>query len=304
MKIAKHTQAEAWANMCFERGLAWGSQKPGDRYVSLTGGSLWDSSKTWWRKIAGPFTGRIGLPAFDLGRENVLHYAAVIRQYRAPFLAGYATTIYDFARLLLECKETLKLKAVFTTASHLYPEWANVIRQALDCKVYSYYGCGECNSIGFQCKEGEAYHISEEHVILEVEFDSGQKSLVGTGEAYLTVGDHHCGCGRSLLSIQKLEGRIHEFLYSITGERVASGVSTVTMRYLDGIDEFQVRQDRLDHILIIMVANKPLTEDIFEYIKRSFRHYLGEQVDVEIRLVDNIPRTRANKRRIIVNEMV
>jgi phenylacetate-CoA ligase len=323
MKIVKHVGTEVWANMSFERGLAWGGLKPGARSVSLTGGSLWSGDQAWWRKLSGPFTGRVALPAFDLGQENLLQYAGVIRNHKAQFLLGYATTIYDLGRLLLESKNFLKLEAVFTTASQLYPEWADIIHQAMDCKVYSYYGCGECNSLGFQCHEGKTYHIPEEHVILEVETDAGQQSLVGIGEVlltdldndampllrykngdYLALSEQHCDCGRSLRLISHLEGRIHDFLYSTTGQRVASGISTVTMRYIDGIDEFQVRQDRLDHVLILVVARQHLPEDTVSYIRQSFRHYLGDQMDVEIRLVDNIPRTRAHKRRIIVNEMV
>jgi phenylacetate-CoA ligase len=323
MKIAKHLGTEAWANMSFERGLAWGGRRPGDRYVVLTGGSLWGSHQTWWRKIIGPFTGKIGMPALDLGRANILQYAEVVRTYKVAFLVGYATTIYDFARLLLERKETLKLEAVFTTASHLYPEWADTIRQAMGSKVYSFYGCGESNSMGFQCNEGQTYHIPEEHVILEVESDSGQRSLYGTGGVlltdldndampllryqngdYLTLSSHECNCGRSLMMIFNLEGRIHDFLYNTDGQRVASGISTVTMRYVDGVDEFQVRQDRLNHMVILIVARKPLQDETFAYIKKSFRHYLGDQMDVEIQLVDNIPRTKAQKRRIIINEMV
>jgi phenylacetate-CoA ligase len=323
MKIAKHVETEAWASVSFERGLTWGGCKPGVRSACLTGGSLWGGEKTRWQQFTATFTGRIELPAFDLGRENVLRYAAAIRNSKAPFLIGYATSVYDFARLLLERAQVLPLAAVFTTASHLYPEWADTIREAMNCKVYSYYGCGECNSMGYQCQEGQSYHIPEEHVILEVESDSGQSSFSGTGELlltdldndampllryrngdYLTLSGDPCGCGRSLLLISNLEGRIHDFLYAVNGERVASGISTVTMRYVEDIDEFQVRQDSLNHIKILIVARRPLREEVSSYIRHSFRHYLGEQMDVEIQVVDNIPRTKAHKRRIIINEMV
>ena len=289
MKIAKHSETEAWANMSLERGLAWGGLQPGASYARLTGGSLWGGGKTWRQRISDTLMGRLSLPAFDLGRENVLQYAAVIRQYKVPFLVGYATTIYDFARLLLEFKESLKLQAVFTTASHLYPEWAEIIRKAMDCKVYSYYGCGECNSMGYQCEEGRAYHTPEEHVILEIESDSGESSLQGEGEVlltdldndampllryrngdYLTLSDQQCSCGRELLLISNLEGRIHDFLYNINGKRVASGIGTFTMHYIEGIDEFQVRQDRLDHILVLIVAKNMLTEDTLLTSKNRF----------------------------------
>jgi phenylacetate-CoA ligase len=193
----------------------------------------------------------------------------------------------------------------------------------MNCKVYDYYGCGECNSLGFQCQEGSTYHISEEHVVLEVESEAGQRDFVGSGQLlitdldnyampllryrngdYLTIGNGSCPCGRSLRLISKLQGRTSGFLLSATGQLVSGGICDFIMANVHSIAEFQVRQDALDHICVLLVSHQHLAAGDFTYIRNTFRYYLGETVDVEMTLVDSIPRTGAQKLRTAVNEIL
>lgn len=323
VQIAKHPKANCWATMSYERGLSWVGLMPGMKRVVLMGGTLGSYKDSWLTTISHKFSGRIHLPALDLGPANAHEYANVIRKSKAQFLIGYASSIYDFARLLLERGEKLQLEGVFTTSERLYPEWAEVIRNGMQCKVYQYYGCGECNSVGFQCQQGATYHITEEHVIVEVQSDSGLTSLSGTGEAlisdldnyampllryqngdYLTTGDGPCSCGRSLRLISRLEGRIREFLLKPTGERVSGAISTVLMRHVAAVREFQVRQESLDRIRVLVVPAKELTQADHAYIRDSFRYYLGNQLEIEIQQVEKIARTKAQKLQVVVNEML
>jgi phenylacetate-CoA ligase len=193
----------------------------------------------------------------------------------------------------------------------------------MNCKVYDFYGCGECNSLGFQCEEGNTYHIPEEHVILEVESDNGKTELRGKGGVvitdldnyampllryqngdYLTLGDEACSCGRSLRLISKLEGRTSGFLLDINGQLVSGGICDFIMSGMDVINEFQVRQDALDHIRVILVPREELTKDHYDYVENTFRYYLGEAVNVDVEIVDKIPRTKAQKLQTAINEII
>lgn len=323
MKVLKSVEGGAWPDMCFQRGISWGGLEPGMKYVSLMGGSLGGSKKTWREKMRRRFAGQIALLAYDLRQDNVSEYVDVIRHSRSEFIVGYASVLCYLARMLSEHGDTLNLKAAFTTSESLLPSWANSIRQAMNCKVYDYYGCGECNSLGFQCQEGNTYHISEEHVVLEVESETGQANFAGTGQLlisdldnyampllryrngdYLTIGEGSCPCGRSLRLISKLEGRTSGFLLSATGQLVSGGICDFIMANVHSIDEFQVRQDALGHIRVLLVPRQKVTEADFIYIRNTFRYYLGETVDVETKLVASIPRTAAQKLQTAVNEIL
>ena len=323
MRIAKVLYSEAWANMCYERGLSWGGVAPGMKHIELWGGAMGCAKQTWRQQCASLLAGRRRLLAYDLGQDNVHTYIDVIRRSQSPFIVGYASSMYLLARMLLERREQLHVQAVFTTAECLLPSWAATIRQAMHCKVYAYYGCGECNSMGYQCQQGDAYHIPEEHVVLEVEPEVGHTDLLETGQVlitdldnyamplvryqngdYMTLGDTDCVCGRSLRLIAKLEGRTHEFLLNASRGLISGGICDSILGNIGSIREFQVRQDGLEHIRVLVVPCRKLTEEENGYIRKSFRHYLGETMDVEIQIVDSIPRTKAQKLQTAVNELL
>jgi len=323
MRIAKANRNEAWANMCFERGISWGGLRAGMKYITLTGGSLGTSHKTWRQQLSRRILGEIHLPAYDLGAGTLDEYVNVIRGSRAQFIIGYASCVCQLARMLSERGGKLNLTAAYTTSESLLPSWADTIRRVMNCKVYDYYGCGESNSLGFQCKEGSTYHIPEEHAILEVESENAQSDLSGEGEVlvtdldnyampllryrngdYLTIGGETCSCGRSLRLISKLEGRTSGFLLNHTGQLISGGVCDFIMTGMDVINEFQVRQDALDHIRVMVVPHKQLTENHCSYIRKAFRYYLGDAVHVDIEIVNRIPRTRAQKLQTAISEIV
>lgn len=279
--------------------------------------------KTRGQRFISKLSGQVHLLAYDLTPTRLDEYIDVIRRSQAKYIIGYANNIYHLARLLLERGEELRLDAVFTTAERLLPSWADAMRKALDCKVYSYYGCGESNSLGYQCQEGQAYHISEEHVILEVEGKKEKNNSPARGSLLitdldnyampliryengdcLTLGDQPCGCGRSLKLISKVEGRTYEFLLGTSRELVSAGICDVILGNVTSVAEFQVRQDAADHILVLVVPCRGITDEDTAFIRRSFRHYLGESMAIEIRLVDSIPRSKAQKLQTAINELL
>jgi phenylacetate-CoA ligase len=323
MRIAKGCNTEAWASMCFERGISWAGLRPGMGRIVLTSGSVGTPSKTPRQKIMNRLSGHINLLAYDLTRHNLHEYVDVIRRSGLQFIIGYANNIFHLSRMLLEAGDQLKLRAVFTTAERLLPSWARTIRQALNCKLYSYYGCGESNSLAYQCREGDGYHISEEHVLLEV----APEAAMGNGEAsgrllitdldnyampllryengdYLSLDDAPCACGRSLGLIAKLQGRTYEFLYSASRELVSAGICDVILGNIPSIAEFQVRQREFNRILLSVVPLCALTDENKNFIRKSFCHYLGESMEVEIKIVDAIARTKAQKLQTAVNELL
>lgn len=323
MRIAKARESEAWASMCFERGISWGGLHPGMGRIVLTGGSVGSTPKTRWQKIANRLSGQTQLLAYELTRHNFRDYVEIIRRSGSQHIIGYANNIYHFSRMLLESEIDLNVRAVFTTAERLLPNWARTIRLAMNCELYSYYGCGESNSLAYQCQEGDAYHISEEHVFMETKPEAENGNLAQSGRLlitdldnyampllryengdYLTLGDEPCTCGRSLKLISRLEGRTYEFLFNTARELVSAGICDVILGNVTSIAEFQVRQDEVDHIRVLIVPCRSITDDDKAFIRESFRYYLGESMNVDIELVDRIARTKAQKLQTAINDLV
>ena len=197
-----------------------------------------------------------------------------------PFLIGYASSLYSLARMLVERGETLPVQAVFTTAERLLPSWANTMRQAMHCQVYAYYGSGECNSLGYQCQQGRGLPYSRRTCRLGGGTGRGGTDRLGTGQVlltdldnytmplvryrngdYMTIGDTSCACGRSLRLIAQLEGRTYDFLLSTSRGLISGGICDFIFANISSIREFQVRQDGLEHLRILVVPCRKLTEE-------------------------------------------
>ena len=99
-------------------------------------------------------------------------------------------------------------------------------------------------------------------------------------------------------------GRTYDFLLSTSRGLISGGICDFIFANISSIREFQVRQDGLEHLRILVVPCRKLTEEEHGYIRKSFRNYLGETMDVEIQIVDSIPRTKAQKLQTAINELL
>jgi hypothetical protein len=70
---------------------------------------------------------------------------------------------------------------------------------------------------------------------------------------------------------------------------------------VEGILEAQIRQDRLDSVTIMVVPSATFNERTREVLSSNFRQRLGDGPDLEIRLVDAIPRTGNGKFKGVVS---
>jgi phenylacetate-CoA ligase len=64
---------------------------------------------------------------------------------------------------------------------------------------------------------------------------------------------------------------------------------------VEGILEAQIRQDRLDAIAMLVVPTATFGNHTRETLRANVRHRLGDEVALEIRLVDSIPRNGNGK---------
>src|SRR4029450_5310451 len=80
------------------------------------------------------------------------------------------------------------LESVICTAEHMPEEWQSRISEVLGVPVFCYYGCGEVNSLAYECSGEEGYIVSQEHVILECSGDNPDHFRdEGWGESCITT---------------------------------------------------------------------------------------------------------------------
>ncbi len=181
IKSLVSVEAAAFELFTYFKGLRWMGWKQGMTTVRLFGGSLGIGGKANIRQfVYQTVTDSISIPAFELDSNRITQYFDLIKSKRNLCIIGYASAINIFVDLLKSKSFVLtNVKLVITTSEQLIDDWKNNIETYFNCKIRSYYGCGEIGSLGYQLlNEDQKYKIPAEHVHIE--------SDNATSELYIT----------------------------------------------------------------------------------------------------------------------
>lgn len=316
--IGSSLRAASVANMV--RCRRWWGIDIGDPSANFWGHSRYvrgrrmDDLKKALSGVKARLLNRIVCNAYDLSDEAMEGYWRRITAFRPAFIIGYATSLYTFADFVTRRGYKggdLALKAVISTAEVLYDWQADVIRSAFGCPVLNEYGMCEAGIIAYQCPSG-SMHVMDESVIVEILPVEGSE----TGEIVLTelenpaapliryntrdmtsLVDGPCACGRGLSRISRVEGRAYDIIYASDGKVVAGALLTHVMKGTPGVAKYQILQRGPRSLEITFTETRALANADKESIVRTLRQHLGQDVEVNLTRVDDIPKERSGKHR-------
>lgn len=326
IKVAVDDRGRAFEVAAYLRGFEWMQYQLGNPMVRLFGGSLGLKAEPKVKdKIREWLLNCRFLPAFELNQENVNLYVDTIRQAQGGVLVGYASAMMNLVEYMSRSGlQGSPLKSVICTADHLPDEWRARISKVLDAPVFGYYGCGEVNSIAYECSGVDGYIVSEECVVLEVAVsdDSTRFQGQGRGAACVTAlfnyamplirylnGDaleldrSQCGDGR--LRIAKLEGRVADRLVATDGHMV-SGALPPHLVFKSGVPvwKYQVVQVERDKIAFhyLMSDGNAFTPLMRDTLATVFRKYLGEDMEISF-VLGNFEVPPSGKHRFVISRI-
>jgi phenylacetate-CoA ligase len=99
------------------------------------------------------------------------------------------------------------------------------------------------------------------------------------------------------------EGRTDDFIRVPDGRIVSPFVITNTLRYISGIGQFKLIQDRNDAFKIFLVRGKGFSPQTVETAREELRKLLGEGVLLDVQLVNQIPPDPSGKIRAVVSKV-
>lgn len=166
-------------------------------------------------------------------------------------------------------------------------------------------------------KRGTSYHIPEEHAVIETLNDRLDGPAPGGGVFAITDLDNYympliryqngdagvltdapCPCGRTLKRIEKLYGRISDFLRGANGETVWGGMVDYVMSDTNSIREYCLIQEEPLACQLLYVAEGDVPE--LPTLIANLQQFLGEAMKIQPVRVDAIPLTRSGKRRFTI----
>lgn len=314
-----HDVAAKW------RATRWWGVDIGDREAVLWGSPIELHAQDLWRARRDRLMRSDLLPAFDLSPGRLDDYLARLQKQRPAMLFGYPSVmclLAQHAQTRGIALDQLGVRVVFVTAERLYEDQRTLLTSAFAAPVANGYGGRDAGFIAHECPEG-GMHITAEDVIVEILDARGQPVPPGDSGAIVithlasrdfpfiryATGDvgaldpRPCPCGRGLPLLQRVEGRVTDFVVARDGT-VMHGLALIyILRDLPQVRAFKIIQETLDCTRVLLVSVDGLPPSLRLSIVTQFRARLGAAVEIVIEEVTAIPAEASGKHRYVISKV-
>lgn len=256
--------------------------------------------------------------------EQLLEFYEDLISFKPEFLKIFPSGLDRFAQVMKEKKlRPPKVKGILSTGEILYASQRKTFEEVFQCQVYDMYGSREVGNTSSQCGHHEGRHIAMETQIVELIKDGKQVDFGEEGELVITdltnfgfpliryaindfamASPDQCACGRELPLMSAGIGRVADNFFGKDGRR-HSGLALEINVLRTGVDvgQCQFIQQKWKKFLVRLVPDPEPTEQMRTHIRTAIQKVVGEDVEVEIQLVDEIPRERSGKIRLLKCEV-
>ncbi|TPH13290.1 phenylacetate--CoA ligase family protein [Litorilituus lipolyticus] len=316
-----HDVAEKW------RATRWWDVDIGDKEIVAWGSPIELGAQDKVRVLRDKLFRSTLIPAFDMDESKILGFIKQIQQTNPTMLFGYPSVFHLIAKTAHQHQialSQLNIKVIFVTSERLYPYQKEMIEQVFNAPVANGYGSRDAGFIAHQCPEGNM-HISAEDIIVEIIDKQGKVMPEGEkGEivvTHLATGDfpfvryktgdiaaidsQTCPCGRGLPVLKDIEGRSTDFVVAADGTLMHGLALIYVIRELDGVEAFKIIQETKfkTRIELVPTVKGALSEQLSKSIISGFKARLGENVTIEIDVVDNIAAEKSGKFRYVISKV-
>jgi phenylacetate-CoA ligase len=275
------------------------------------------------QQIRDHLLNRRRLSAFAMDERNCERFWKVLCRFRPHYFYCYPSAVFEFADYLQRTGRRgydLGLKAIICTGEVFFPHHEALLREVFHCPIVNEYGSTENGIIALTCSAGKM-HVLEQNIFLEIVDEEGNPLPTGKKGRILvtelqsrhvpfiryalgdegTLSEEPCPCGRvySVLSVEI--GRIDSFIVTPEGKKVYDAVLAYAFKH--SFRMFRGYQRRQDLLEIDYVPAAGYDESLLGGLRRKLQEYLGADMHVEFRRVNEISPSRSGKMQYFVSEL-
>jgi phenylacetate-CoA ligase len=277
------------------RGWNWNGYKPGERLaiVASAQGVVADRNVL---NLMGSMT-----------EDELADTARQIQAFEPRYLRGYVSSLFILAQYALE--HGIRFESVVSInviSENLYDFQRKIIEMGFGCPVFEEYVCNDGGACAWECSCHNGLHYCMERAIIEevdgamIVTDLWNKAMpfirYKNGDD-VTFLNHKCSCGRQLPLIA-VKGRTNDIIVTPHGP-----VSpTYPVQFVYGIRAVQFVQLPNYELQANIVKSTSCTNEELEHF-RSKVERLCPGMTINLRIVQELPKTQKGKRSFVINRM-
>ena len=298
-----------------------------DKCIVLRGNVVKDADqgKFWEHDVLNKL---LVLSSYHIKNENLSKYIEKIREFEPNFIQAYPSAISIVAKFMLEnnIKPFPTITALLCGSENLYESHRKLLKEAFQCRIYSWYGQTEKVVLGGECEKSYHYHLFPEYGITELIGEDGNP-ITGEGEIGEIVGtsfnnnvmpfirykttdlgvhtNESCDCGRNYPVLKRVEGRLHELIVT-KDDRIVTLTAFIFGQHFkafSNIKEMQLVQEKKGEILVNIVKTLNYSDDDEEELRRKMIDSVDGQLDAQFKYVNEIPRTERGKFKFLIQKL-
>lgn len=262
----------------------------------------------------------------NLGEERLKHLCSLINEKQAVYLRGYASTLGKIADVAIKYGFSFpSLRLVVATSESLEDDVRQAAQKAFGCNIVSQYADEECGvlaqeGIPTQPTDNKMYFNWASYFIEILKMDKDEPAEYGeigrivltdfhnyafpvirydTGDTGLVLPPDEKSLGYPVLG--KLYGRRFDLTYTTNGTPIYPLAYGRILKNFDVIKSWQfVQKGKIDYSLVLVLKydDDTAVADMIKQIKA----FLGEDANIAIERVAEIPLLRSGKRKPVKNE--
>lgn len=317
---------QAWDKAARMLTHRWWGIDVGDKELYLWGSPVEATRQDRIKDLRDRLTNELLISAFEISEARVGEIIATFKRFRPSCVFGYPSTIDLFCKMADKQGHNLSglgVKVIFTTAELLYDHQRESISDHFgSIPVADGYGSREGGFVSHQCREGN-YHIMDPNYVIEYVKDDLPAAEGEDGEIILShldawgmpliryrTGDvaqpvsNKCTCGCTFNTMERIQGRTTDFVVTPDG-RWQHALSVIyIVRDIPGVDKFKIIQHAVDEMQVLVKLIPSLFPDDGEkIIIQGIKKRMGEEVDVRVEFVEEIPHESSGKYRYVVSHV-
>lgn len=235
----------------------------------------------------------------------------IFQSNNTGYIYYYGGILYSIAQKILNYGIDIEAKMVATHAEMITKQMRKRITKAFGVEPFDQYGTTEFNRLAWQCKKRDNYHVDADSIIMEL---SDEKTAIVTGLAnyilplirydmgdVIETSDEGCSCGRTLPTIKNICGRKEDIIRLKSGKAFTPATIADEIARLEDVYKFSAIYNGNNKFYIDVVPFIGY-ENLEDILQMALVNRLKEKVKIKVNIVDEIPKSKRGKRKIVSSE--